>query len=49
MAGEIIIGKNVYAKVRNLVTVEAQPARVIKGFSDPVETFKLLGMVAEAN
>ena len=49
MAGEIIIGKNVYARVRNLVTVEAQPARVIKGFSDPVETFKLLGMVAEAN
>ena len=48
-AGEIIIGKNVYARARSMVTVEAQPARVIKGFSDPVETFKVLGMVAETN
>ncbi len=46
-AGEIIIGRNVYAKLRNLVTVEAQPARVIKGFSDPVETYKVLGLVSE--
>ena len=45
-AGEIIIGRNVYARVRNMVTVEAQPARAIKGFSEPVETYKVLGIVA---
>ena len=41
--GEVIIGRNVYLQVKKMVTVEAQPARVIKGFADPVETYKVLG------
>lgn len=47
-AGEIIIGRNVYTRIRNLVTVESQPARVIKGFSEPVETYRVLGLVQDA-
>ncbi len=40
--GEIIISKNVYEIMKNIVTTETLPARQIKGFTDPVATFKVI-------
>ncbi|MFP4444988.1 MAG: adenylate/guanylate cyclase domain-containing protein [Desulfosudaceae bacterium] len=42
--GEILISRTVYNKVKHMITAEARPARRIKGFAGPVETFKVLGV-----
>lgn len=40
--GEIIISKNVYEQVGDLITVEKLPPQTIKGKSEPIETFRVL-------
>lgn len=45
--GETIISKNVYAQVQHLVIAEKLPARKIKGWTEPVETYKVLNMRPE--
>lgn len=42
--GEIIISKSVYTNIKELIEVEPLPPQYIKGKSEPVETFKLLGI-----
>jgi len=42
--GEIIISKSVYTNIKALIEVEPLPPQYIKGKSEPVETFKLLGI-----
>ncbi|MFO8049233.1 MAG: adenylate/guanylate cyclase domain-containing protein [Desulfosudaceae bacterium] len=42
--GEILISRTVYDQVKKMITAEAMPARQIKGFTEPVETFKVLGL-----
>lgn len=42
--GEIIISKSVYTNIKELIEVEPLPPQSIKGKSEPVETFKLLGI-----
>jgi len=42
--GEIIISENVYEKVFDLVIAESLPPQKIKGKSEPVRVFKVLGI-----
>ena len=43
-SGEIIISKSVYEHLNDLVDVEALLPQVIKGKSEPIETFRVLGL-----
>ena len=43
-SGEIIISKSVYEHLNDLVDVEALLPQAIKGKSEPVETFRVLGI-----
>jgi len=47
--GEIIIGSKTYNVVKDLITAEALPPRKIKGKSNLVETFKILGLKGETD
>jgi adenylate cyclase len=42
--GEIIISKSVYVHLKEMLEVESLPPQYIKGKSEPVETFRLLGI-----
>ena len=46
-SGEIIISKSVYAEIVDLIDVEALSPQYIKGKTEPVETFKVLGIKEE--
>jgi class 3 adenylate cyclase len=43
-SGEIVISKSVYVHLKENLEVEPLPPQYIKGKSDPVETFRLLGI-----
>ncbi|MDY6824556.1 MAG: adenylate/guanylate cyclase domain-containing protein [Thermodesulfobacteriota bacterium] len=43
-SGETIISKNVYEQVHHMVNAEKLPARTIKGWTEPVETYKVVGI-----
>ncbi|RLC18261.1 MAG: hypothetical protein DRI57_08690 [Deltaproteobacteria bacterium] len=42
-SGEIIISKNIHDKLEGMIEMEARRPQKIKGKSEPVETFKVLG------
>ncbi len=42
--GEIIISKSVYDQIKDILEVNPLPVQYIKGKSEPVETFRLLGI-----
>jgi class 3 adenylate cyclase len=42
--GEIVITKSVYVHLKEHLEVKPLPPQYIKGKSEPVETFKLLGI-----
>ena len=42
--GEIIISKSAYVHLKDILEVEPLPPQYIKGKSEPVETFRLLGI-----
>ncbi len=42
-SGEIIISKNIHDKLKGMIEMEARRPQKIKGKSEPVETFKVLG------
>ena len=48
-SGEIVISKNVFKQVHELVEVEALPLQKIKGMAGKVETFKAKGLVKRNN
>jgi adenylate cyclase len=41
-AGEIIVSKTIYEKVCRLVETEVLPPQLMKGRSEPVETYKIV-------
>jgi len=47
--GEIIISKSVYSNISDMLEVEPLPPQYIKGKSEPVETYKLLGIQENHN
>ena len=46
---EIIISKSVYENLEDIITVEPLSLQNIKGKTEPVETFKLLGIKDQHN
>ncbi|MDY6905024.1 MAG: adenylate/guanylate cyclase domain-containing protein [Thermodesulfobacteriota bacterium] len=42
--GETIISTHVYERLRHQISAEKLPARHIKGWTEPVETYKVLGL-----
>ncbi len=41
--GEIIISNSVYEKISDMIAVEALPPQEIKGKSEPIDVFRVLG------
>ncbi len=46
--GEVIISGVIYEQIRNMVAVEALPPQELKGKSDPIEIYKVLGIKDKA-
>lgn len=42
--GDVIVSRNVYDSIETVATAEALPAQRIKGKSDPIEIFRILGI-----